>query len=301
MEKVGQCLGQAVLVYEDGSEHSQPLRRRFEVNAPSTEWGHLSFASVTHEKDAPTQLTDPLKNAMHWGRLQTAELDGNYPSGPDGQAAAIVWISALPNPQPDRPLKSLRLEATSDDLLAVCGLTLFDGGENPLRFEKLTLYRITLPEAIADVQRWKVEVDLGIVARTYALGAFQPESWLASPEAGVGERSRPGPEDRFLYAEVTASREATLYLLDSRTGKRYAFDLGHFAAGKEASPRYGDAVRVEVRSARRFGCAGRSWTPPPAALHRCAWRSAPNRAATYPLTGTAQRSTMPGSRTMART
>ena len=246
MEKVGQCLGHAVLVYEDGSEHSLPLRRRFEVNAPSTEWGHLSFASLTNEKDAPTQLTDPLKNAMHWGRLQTVELDKNYPSGPDGRAAAIVWISALPNPQPDRPVKSLRLEATSDDPLVVCGVTLFDGRENPLRFEKLTLYRITLPEAIADVQRWKVEVDLGIVARTYALGAFQPESWLASPEAGLGERSEPMPEDRFLYAEVTASREATLWLLDSKTGKRYAFDLGPVAAGKEASPRDGEAVRIEV-------------------------------------------------------
>jgi hypothetical protein len=71
---------------------------------------------------------------MHWGRLQTAEPDGNYPSGPDGRAAAIVWLSALPNSQPDRPLKSLRLEATSDDALVVCGVTLFDGGENPLRF-----------------------------------------------------------------------------------------------------------------------------------------------------------------------
>ncbi len=246
VEKVGQRLAQAVLVYEDGSEYALPLRRRFEVNAPSTEWGHLSFASLTHEKDAPTQLTDPLRNAMHWGRLQTAELDENYPSGPDGRAEPIVWVSALPNPQPDRPLKSLRLEAMSDDLLVVCGLTLFDGHENPLRFERLALYRITLPEAIGDVQRWKVEVDLGIVARTYALGEFQPEAWLSSPEAGLGERSQPGPEDRFLYAEVTASREATLWLLDSKSGKRYAFDLGPVAGGKEASAGDAEAARVEV-------------------------------------------------------
>ena len=246
IEKVGQRLAQAVLAYEDGREHSLSLRRRFEVNAPSTEWGHLSFASLTHEKDAPTQLTDPLRNAMHWGRLQTAELDQNYPSGPDGRAAAIVWISALPNPQPDRPLKSLRLESTSDDLLAVCGLTLFHGSENPLRFERLALYRIRLPEAIGDIERWKVEVDLGIVARTYALRKFQPESWLTSPEAGLGERSEPMPEDRFLYAEVTASREATLWLLDSKSGKGYSFDLGAVAAGREASPRDAEAVRVEV-------------------------------------------------------
>ena len=36
---VGQLLGEAVLVYEDGQEHRFPIRRRFEVCPPATDLG----------------------------------------------------------------------------------------------------------------------------------------------------------------------------------------------------------------------------------------------------------------------
>src|SRR6266516_3082798 len=48
LEKVGQVLAEAVLVYGDGSELRLPIRRRFEVNSPSVDWGHLSFQAVPH-------------------------------------------------------------------------------------------------------------------------------------------------------------------------------------------------------------------------------------------------------------
>src|SRR5213593_3421291 len=52
LEKVGQRLAELVIVYEDGSKAALPIRRRFEVNPPSTSWGHLSFASLPHLQDA---------------------------------------------------------------------------------------------------------------------------------------------------------------------------------------------------------------------------------------------------------
>ena len=62
----------------------------------------------------------------------------------------------------------------------------------PLRHERLSLYRFTLPEATAEDQdRWKVSVDLGVVARTYALNEFDATAWLDSPQAGLGERFDP--------------------------------------------------------------------------------------------------------------
>jgi hypothetical protein len=41
------------------------------------------------------------------------------------------------------------LQAVSEDPVVLCGLTLFHGSGNPLRYERLTLYRITLPEPVA--------------------------------------------------------------------------------------------------------------------------------------------------------
>ena len=100
-------------------------------------------------------------------------------------------------------------------LLLVCGLTVFNGSENPLRYGRLNVYRITLPEgASANLPAWKVTVDLGVVARTYVLGPFEADAWLAAPNAGLGESSPPA-DTRHLYAEVTSSPSATLWLEDT--------------------------------------------------------------------------------------
>ena len=134
IEKVGQPLAEVVLIYDDKTEKSLSVRRRFEVNAPSTVWGHLSFTSLPHLEDLPRKLTDPLTGGMQWGDLQTAIWDNGYPSGPDGQPVAILWISCMENPDSLRPLKGLRLKAAGDDPVVLCGLTLFAGRNNPLRY-----------------------------------------------------------------------------------------------------------------------------------------------------------------------
>ncbi len=238
-ERVGQSLAEAVLLYDDGTDKSFLLRRRFEVNSPTTNWGHLSYASLPHVPDLPRKLMDSLPDAMQWGDLQTAVWDNSYPSGPDGLGIPIVWISTLENPEPNRPLKTLRVKATGEDPLVLCGLTLFNGRENPLRYERLSLYKITLPEPDAtDQGRWKVEVDLGVIARRYTLNRFEPDAWLSAQDVGLGSRDKPVLGNRHFYVEVAASSEATLRLSDSTTGKQYTFDLARIAPGREleASP-----------------------------------------------------------------
>ena len=96
-EKAGQRLANVVMIFEDGSQELQPLRRRFEVNSPSTESGHLSFASLAHIADRPGRLTDSLSTAMGWGDLQQCVLDNSY-------SAPALWICAVANPHPDRIL-----------------------------------------------------------------------------------------------------------------------------------------------------------------------------------------------------
>jgi hypothetical protein len=253
VEKVGQRLGESVLVYEDGSEDVFPLRRRFEVNSPSVFWGHLSYASLPHRREAPRKLTDALRDATDWGDIQTAVSDNAYAGGP----LATLWLCALANPHPERTLKALRLRASAEDPLVICGLTLYRGRENPLRYERLSLYRFTLPEAAAeDAGRWKVDVDLGIVARPYALPDFELDAWLAAPGAGLGERAKRARGSRHLYAEITASPEATLVLSDAKMGREYAFDLGQASAGKELEARPAGA-RVEILEREKVWLHGR--------------------------------------------
>jgi hypothetical protein len=258
MEKMGERLADAHLIYDDGPEHVFPVRRRFEVNPPSISWGHLCYAALPHLQDAPRKLTDPLSEGTLWGYLQYGLQDGRFPLVPrNDRIPAFVWVWALQNPDPSRPLKAVRLEAAGRDPLAVCGLTLYHGRENPLRVEALSVYRLTLPEPAAEAEgRWKLEVDLGVVARTYALSEFNAEAWLAAPGKGLGERNQPLRGARYLYAEVTANPDAMLRLSDTKTGAKYEFDLGQITIGKEleATPA---GARVEILDRDRVWVHGR--------------------------------------------
>ncbi len=257
MERVGQLLAEAILVYADGSEQRLPIRRRFEVNSPSVGWGHLPFHAAPHRSDVPTKLDDPLKNAQLWGDLQTGVWDSNYSEDPALDFWATLWLCALENPSPDRELKALRIESRDADPLLICGLTLFQGSENPLRYERLSLYRITLPEAnAADAERWQVSVDLGLVARTSAGRAFEPETWLVHPRIGLGDEAGFSQPTRHIFAEVTASSEATLWLDDTKTGKRYAFQLSNAIPGQELPARTGGA-QVEILERHKVWIHGR--------------------------------------------
>jgi hypothetical protein len=208
-ERVGQHLADVALVYEGGTQHVHSIRRRFEVNSLSVHWGQLCFTAVPHRQDVPSKLTDPLPAATLWGDLQLGVWDTNYANNPDLDWRGTLWLCSLENPSPDRTVKSVRLEAKADDPLAICGITIYHGREDPLRYERLSLYRLTLPK---EEGQWEVGVDLGTVARTYQLPPFEGKRWLSSTGVGLGEPTVPVEGSRYLYAEVSASPDATLTL-----------------------------------------------------------------------------------------
>jgi hypothetical protein len=180
------------------------------------------------------------------GELQTTVWDNCYPRG----NPALVWISALTNPEPERAIRAIRFESGADDLLAICAATFYHGREHPLRRERLKLYRVTLPEPAGDPSRWKAEVDLGVVARSFALPEFRPTDWLASSTAGRGERQRRVTAGRELYLEITASPEATLVLSDSAAGRRYTFELAR-ATESGIPAEQGRESRIEALEQRK--------------------------------------------------
>ena len=244
IERVGQLLAEVVLVYADGGMHALPIRRRFEVNSPSLVWGHLNFTSLYHPDDAPRELNAPLPTATQWGELQTTASD--YPVDLDGRPPVLVWLCALANPEPKRELKALRFVAKDKDPLLVCALTLFQGDENPLRYERLSLFRITLPAGMTDdAGRWQVRVRPGVVARSCPGREFDPKAWLAAPGKGLGEEAKSGRNRSYLFVELAVNREATLSLVDEKASKTYEFDLAQLVPGHELEARSGSA-RLEI-------------------------------------------------------
>ena len=286
IENVGQHLGDAVLVQADGAEHVVPIRRRFEVNSPTLgAWGHLSFASVPHRKNAPRKLTDPLTNGLDWGQLQTSVKDNAYSPG-------TLWVSSLANPHPDRLLRSIRFEAKAEEPLVICGMTLFQRPENPLRYKRLSLYRFTLPEPTpGEENRWAIDVDLGVIGRTFVLSDFEPDAWLSSSGIGLGEESKLTRGSRFLYAEVAASPAATLVLTDLKTGHRFEFDLSRAVGRMQVEARPGGA-HVEILESEKVWLRGQIVDAPLDAPLQFGWHSARRKVAISRLMVTAPKSIM---------
>jgi len=241
--KDGHHLADVISVHDDGTETAHPLRRRFEVSSLTVPWGHLCFAARPHRKETPNRFSDPIPRGVEWGEFQTGVFSANYVVNPAEKWRGTLWLCALENPAPEKAIRTLRLEARSEDPVMICGLSLYHGNGHPLRWERLSLYRFTLPEG-SEKQEWEVDADLGLVARSYRLGEFKGEEWLASPVPGLARRGEPAGGSRRLYAEVAASRGATLVLRNASTDALYRFDLSGTQPGAEITGQT-DGPRIE--------------------------------------------------------
>lgn len=227
----GEHLADYTLVYVDGSENRQPIRRRFEVGEAMVAWGQRAFAARPHVEDEPRDWRGPYP-AGEWGQYQTGVGQGAA-SGP-----LRYWLYALENPHPDRQLAAIRLESTGADRLAVAGITLYHGREHPLRHRRLESLLVTLPEP-ASPDDVRTSVDLGIIARRYTVPAFDAEHWLNSQPKGWGEEPMPPQPTTQLLLDVTATPDATLRVADRQVDFRPVYQDGkaQSADGK---------VRVEI-------------------------------------------------------
>jgi hypothetical protein len=232
----GLHLADLTMAFETGAEQQYPIRWGFEVNPPSVGFGEECYRALPHRELKASRITDPLTNATLWGLLQT----GVYQLGESNDPhRGTLWISAYPSPHPAQKIRALRLKARGADPVAICGITLYHGTDHPFRTDGLQTYRFTLPEGQASGRNidWEVDVDLGIVAKTYRLPAFDGEKWLASAAAETGERSEYQAGDRYLYAEIAAAPDAAVTLRNRRNGRVFTLDLSEVRKGTETALR----------------------------------------------------------------
>ncbi|HET7771000.1 MAG TPA: CehA/McbA family metallohydrolase [Chloroflexota bacterium] len=230
----GEHVAGYVLVYDDGSEHRQPIRWRFEVNSGPSTFGYRAFAARPERMDAPVEFRGPY-NRNQWGYSQTSVSPSN----------GRYWVYALPNPHPTKTIRALRLEPAkgATGVAAVAAVTLFTGQEHPLRHRQLQAFKITVPEALRG-RFEEATVDLGVIARRYAVPAFDPTAWLGG-DGITSEMVAPDPGAMAeLFVELAATADATLTLGDQEVPLRPAYEQG-----TSESP--DKSVRLEVLAPQR--------------------------------------------------
>ncbi len=229
----GLLVGEYEITYGDRSSHVQPIRARYEVEmaeSPGPPWQAVSF-------DMPGPV-DPTKvpPGKEWGWAQCGT------SGP--WTPPLVY--ALPNPHPDRPLRSLTVRCLTDSPLLVAGLTLYRGSAHPLRHLPRRHYRVVVPGGRADVR--DAQVDLGVVTRLEKTTGPRGSKWLSSPYAGLVRPNEPGASETLI--EAVGAEDASMSVKLGGRGGTLKFSLGEAFHRGRAPARTGRG-RLEVLAPQR--------------------------------------------------
>jgi len=231
----GEHLADYVVVFEDGSEHRQTIRRRFEISQAQSRM-QSGFASRQHQGLSSMPKRGPYpENA--WGRWQTGVMVGDPPV--DGRTAAkndkegrsnppASWtIYALELPDSSKTIASVRIESTGAATIAIGAITVFDGQDHPLRHQPLETVQIEASGKSAD--ELSVDVDLGVIARQQDIQSFDGEAWLGSTVKGWGE-SEIGT-GAVASIDVAASADATLSVDGQEIAVRDLLENGQASSG----------------------------------------------------------------------
>jgi len=230
----GLVVAEYEIAYADGTKAVVPVRGRFEVNmaeSPGPAWLAVPFN--------PWMTVDPtnVPQGSQWGWAQTGV--GGFHGAP------LLW--AMPNPHPDRTLRSLTIRGFQESPLLVAGLTLYNGGSHPLRHLPRRTYRLRAGKTPPKIK--EASVDLGGVARIETTTGPRGKKWLASPYVGLYNAQEPVAGGEQLI-EAFGSEDATLSVKTEGRKVPLAFSLGKaFRRGKAAC----GPARLEIL------CKTRQW------------------------------------------
>ena len=196
---------------------------------------------MTHQSDTARGST---AEAFALGR-KPAEPYGygetRHSSGRDNNEEHI-WLYALPNPQPDKSVREIRLIGKGERAL-VFGISATQVEAHPLRARTRRKLALTLPEgvvfnAIGELEG--VDIDLGTVISARTRLDYEREAWF-----GDATNAQPQQSPTSAIIEYAAHPQARLYL-HGENGEQHTYDLSDLTGGALEVAEARQLVRVRV-------------------------------------------------------
>jgi hypothetical protein len=194
--EVGGKVADYLLVYDDGSEAVVPIVRRLAIQQRHITWGASPFAAIpaqgpsvygTGSEDFVLDRTA----ARAWGDSQTRQ------SADRAVESENLWLYALPNPHPNKPIQALQLRG-GEECAAIYGISATTLAEHPLRPGVRQKLRLTLPEGATlnalgeldvDSRSPRIGIDLGVVMSARAALDYDEALWSSTAPDVQPERS----------------------------------------------------------------------------------------------------------------
>ncbi|MCY3781613.1 MAG: CehA/McbA family metallohydrolase [Chloroflexi bacterium] len=217
---LGDLVAEYQLHYADGSVAALPIRRRFAIQQARIDWGASAFAAVPHQQD---RVRGSTAEAFALGRKPETDYgygETRHSSGRDA-AAEHIWLYALPNPQPDKAIRQIRLVG-KDERALIYGISTTQVEAHPLRARTRRKLPLELPEGVrfnAIGELDGVDIDLGTVISARAQLEYDRADWF-----GDATNVQPVRSEKVAIIEYAAHPQARLYL-QREDGELVACDL----------------------------------------------------------------------------
>ena len=245
---IGDEVSEYALLYADGSTETTHLSRRFGIQQARVAWGASPAAAVPARDDhVRRSITEELavSGAVSYG---LSDAESRHESGRDAAQRAsypaeMLWIYALPNPHPERPLEALLATPSEKASSAIYAVTLTSLSEHPLRTGRRAKARFTLPAGTSFNNVGECEgigIDLGTVISARAANEYASEAWSADAALVAPRQS-----ETSVVVEFVAHPYARLY---SRQGDSWDLlaDLAAPTGSIEVLPPAERPVKVRV-------------------------------------------------------
>jgi hypothetical protein len=244
---IGDAVSEYSLLYADGSTEATQVSRRFGIQQARIGWGASPVAAVPARTDLVRRsISEELAvgGTVSYG---LADAEARHESGRDTASrvsypAEMLWIYALPNPHPERPLAALQA-TPSGDASAIYAVTLTSLREHPLRTGRRAKVRFALPTGASFNEAGEYEdlgIDLGTVISARAANEYERELW--SPDT---PHVTPRQSDASVIVEFVAHPHARLYTREGESWSLLA-DLAAPTDSVEVLPPAERPVKVRV-------------------------------------------------------
>lgn len=250
----GLVVAEYTLAYSDGSEAVLPVRGRFEVrmiDSPGPPW--LAVSYNMYESIDP--CAPPAAESWAWAQTGVRNPHGT------------PFLCAMPNPHPERPLRSLGLRGLQQSPFLVAGLTLCSSSAHPLRHLPRRAYRVATTGKALEIE--DVDVDLGVVTHVEETAGTPGARWVKDAAAGTRSADKAAPKEKVIHA--VGARDATVSVSLKGRKTPLKFSLGEaFETGSSADSRKRHKLHV-VDGARQWMTVtvrdGSTGEPTPVRIH----------------------------------
>jgi hypothetical protein len=208
---LGEHVADYVIVYGDGTEARQPIRRRHQVGMLERRWGENCFQAVAHLKPYSLRPVHEQPSSVHNSRAETRVMQPDF--GP-----WINWLWAWQNPHPEKEISALRFEPIAGAIV-ISGVTTGNASSEPFRWQTRQKAILKMPEGMAfdyDIDStgwWKqIQLDMGQVISVEPRLLYPNSDWENTFNNQMPEK--PGRE---VLVEYSAHPDARFHLWDGTT------------------------------------------------------------------------------------